>query len=141
MVLQHSQPVPIWGWSISGTTVSTTFQGKYLSVKADYTGFWKIVLDPVSASLKPYDIKVTNSLFESIVLEDILFGDVFLCAGQSNMEYSVNAVPNAEAEVQNANNYPFIRLTSGPNQGDYHLRTFSPHIISLHFVNPSLLFA
>lgn len=121
MVLQHSQPVPLWGWSFSGTTVSTSFQGKYYSVKADRSGFWKLILDPVSASLKPYEIKIKNNLFETIVLEDVLFGDVFLCSGQSNMQYSVNEVVNSATEIQNANNYPFIRLTSGPNAGAFSL--------------------
>lgn len=77
------------------------------------------------ASLQAYTLEFINSNNEKVSLEDVLFGDVFLCSGQSNMEYTVNNVINGAEEVQAANNYPYIRLTSGPLQGAYRLGTSS----------------
>ena len=72
-------------------------------------------------SLQAYTLEFVNGNDETVSLEDVLFGDVFLCSGQSNMEYTVDKSYNGAEEVQAANNYPYIRLTSGPLQGAYDL--------------------
>ncbi len=121
MVLQHSKPVPIWGWDTPGHEISTNFNGQKYSARANINGFWKIVLPAMPPSLTAYSVSVSNNNNEIISLDDVLFGDVFLCSGQSNMEYTVNFAVGGTEEVQNANNFPFIRLTSGPLQGVYDL--------------------
>lgn len=121
MVLQHSRSVPVWGWDTAGNEVTITFEGTKYSGTAASDGLWRIELAPMRASLQAYTLEFINSNNEKVSLEDVLFGDVFLCSGQSNMEYTVNNVINGAEEVQAANNYPYIRLTSGPLQGAYSL--------------------
>jgi len=72
---------------------------------------WRQALPPTAAG-GPYTITFTASTGESGSLNDVLFGDVFLCSGQSNMQFSIPGVTNATAEAQRANDYPDIRIFS-----------------------------
>lgn len=126
MVLQRNKPVPIWGWANAGTTVQTTFQGTTYNATADSTGLWKLTLPSQPANAVPSTLAFTASTGESQTLSDVLFGDVILCSGQSNMEVTVNWAANATAEIAAANNYPLIRITSGPEQGSFNLNTVTP---------------
>jgi len=69
-------------------------------------------LDPVSDE-GPYDIHVSqplpNGTLVTITLHDVLFGDVWICSGQSNMQFTVNMIFNASVEIANADKYPKIR--------------------------------
>eukprot|EP01083_Nonionella_stella_P042145 114030_1 len=77
---------------------------------------WLIQLDPMITSNATYCIKVSCSASnETIQLNNILFGDVILCSGQSNMQFTVDSVINASTYVQEANNYPFIRVFTTQN--------------------------
>ena len=79
-------------------------------------GLWKISLPPCSASFEAISLTFINSAMEKVHLEDILFGDVFLCSGQSNMEYSINYVKDSEAAVAEVDSYPGIRIMSGTTE-------------------------
>ena len=74
---------------------------------------WTLTLEPQPEE-GPYEIQVTgklpNGTAVTISLEDVLFGDVWVCSGQSNMQFSVSGMFNASVEIQNANKYPKIRL-------------------------------
>jgi sialate O-acetylesterase len=67
----------------------------------------------------PFQVKVTrplaNGTLEIITLDDVLFGDVWICSGQSNMQFAVYAIFNGSVEIQNANKYPKIRLFAVAN--------------------------
>jgi sialate O-acetylesterase len=83
------------------------------SVDSGDASIWSVKLDAQSEE-GPFQVKVTrplaNGTLETITLDDVLFGDVWICSGQSNMQFSVNGMFNASVEIENANKYPKIRL-------------------------------
>ena len=105
MVLQRDKPIPIWGWANKNEKVTVQFNQQVKTVKADKNGQWKVLLSPEKAG-GPYNLSVKGS--NSITLHDILMGDVWICSGQSNMEFSVNGVFNADKEKAQSTN-PAIR--------------------------------
>jgi sialate O-acetylesterase len=82
MVLQRDADVPVWGIADPGETVGVAIGGQTKTATADGNGHWRVVLDPMPAG-GPHEMTVTGS--NTIVLSDILIGDVWVCAGQSNM--------------------------------------------------------
>lgn len=109
MVLQQKTDARIWGWGNSGSTIKVTgsWSKDTVSAKVANDGTWQVNL-PTPAAGGPYTLSFLNE--QKIVLEDVLIGEVWLCSGQSNMEWSANAgIVNAEAEVGNAN-HPNIRF-------------------------------
>lgn len=92
MVLQRDQPIKIWGWADAGESVVVSFLKNKYTIVADKDGRWLIELDPVKAG-GPYSMKIND-----IELQDILVGDVWLCAGQSNMETTIERVMDLYAD-------------------------------------------
>jgi len=86
MVFQRDQPVPIWGTSLPGESVTVAFAGQSKNALAAPDGRWQVSLDPMSASFEPRDLRISAGA-QDTVLQNILVGDVWLCGGQSNMEY------------------------------------------------------
>ncbi|MCA9449906.1 MAG: sialate O-acetylesterase, partial [Candidatus Omnitrophica bacterium] len=110
MVLQRSSEVPIWGWANPGEEVKVEFLGQSPTAKADDNGRWMVHIDTSKTEdFGPHTMTVSSS--NSIELGNILLGEVWLCSGQSNMEWPVNRVDNAEGEILAAD-YPSIRLFS-----------------------------
>jgi len=111
MVLQRApHEAVVWGSASSGVKVSTTFKGQTFTAIADKDGIWRQKLPATSASLKAYTIDFSASSGETASLKDVLFGDVYICGGQSNMEFIMHHIENSTAEIQKANNYSNIRL-------------------------------
>src|SRR5437867_3797017 len=82
MVLQRAMPVPIWGTASAGEQVTVTFAGQTRITTATDDGTWRIVLDPLlAAGAQSMTIEGDNL----ITLTGVLVGEVWLCAGQSNM--------------------------------------------------------
>ncbi len=106
MVLQRGIEVPVWGWSAAGETIRVTFDGKNYSGNADHNGKWMVRL-PAMVAGGPYKMHVVGKGGE-VLLEDIWVGDVWVCSGQSNMEWQVAISGNAAAEIAAAND-PMIR--------------------------------
>ncbi len=106
MVLQRDKPIKIWGWNSAGENVNVSFNGQQKSATTDVSGNWQITLDALAAG-GPLSLSINDS-DESKVFSDILMGDVWLCSGQSNMEFKVANVENSTEEIKNAN-YPNIR--------------------------------
>lgn len=104
-VLQRSAPINIWGWADKGEKVTVTMNHQKQSVITDNTGKWLIKLNAMPAG-GPYDLIVKGK--NTIVLNDILVGEVWLCSGQSNMEFTLKSSQNAAKEIPIAN-YPVIR--------------------------------
>ena len=79
------------------------------------TSVWSVTLDPQPEE-GPFQVKVTqplpNGTLETITLNDVLFGDVWICSGQSNMQFPAYEMFNASIEIENASKYPKIRLLS-----------------------------
>lgn len=115
MVLQRGQPVPVWGWSSAGATVTVSFADQRKKVIADQSGKWSTKLDPMPASAEPRAMIVESSGGGAKrTVNDVLVGEVWLCSGQSNMEMPVGFQPwsggvlNYEEEIRNSAN-PLIR--------------------------------
>jgi sialate O-acetylesterase len=106
MVVQRGLPVHVWGMAAPQEAVSVTFRGETKSCIADDDGRWSVYLSPGEAG-GPFQmsIKATNA----ITLNDILVGDVWVASGQSNMEFAMKWVTNADAEIAAAQ-YPKIRI-------------------------------
>lgn len=109
-VLQSDKPVPVWGTAAPGEHVSVAFAGQSVGATAGPDGRWIAFLAPLAANPVGSDLTVTGS--QAAAVHDVVVGEVWLCAGQSNMEFPVSEgaarVENAPAEVAAAR-YPLIR--------------------------------
>lgn len=86
-VLQRGVKVPVWGWSRPGAIVNVIFGEAALSTKADKDGRWRVDLPVMPASAVPRALKVTDDFGGELVVEDVLVGEVWVAAGQSNMQW------------------------------------------------------
>ena len=106
MVLQRNQHDPVWGWTKPGAKVTVSIEGKTATATAGADGKWLAKIGPLSAG-GPYELTISGP--ETVKLADVLVGDVWICSGQSNMEFGIGNGKNAKQEIANAN-YPQIRL-------------------------------
>lgn len=113
MVLQRGVEVPIWGWDDPGNEVSVLIGNKRKVAKVAEDGKWTVRLDPMEAG-GPHEIQITSGQ-DQIILDNVLFGEVWICSGQSNMEWSVKGSNNPGEEIANAK-YPKIRLFHIPKK-------------------------
>lgn len=86
MVLQRDKPVAIWGFASPGENVSVMFAGQVKTSISGEGGKWVVSLDPLKASFEPREMRISTA-YSDTVLKNILVGEVWLCGGQSNMEY------------------------------------------------------
>src|SRR5436190_1669519 len=107
MVLQQKQKVPIWGTADAGEKVTVTFGKKSKTAVADAGGKWRVDLDPMAATFEPQTMTIAGK--NTVELKDILIGEVWLVAGQSNMQRLLRETANGDA-VQAAATHPNIRL-------------------------------
>jgi sialate O-acetylesterase len=112
MVIQRAKPIQVWGWSGAGEKISVRLAGNARQVKANNRGEWVAELPQLMAG-GPYDLVVKGK--DSISIKDIMIGDVWLCSGQSNMEWTVSNSGQAEVEIRNAA-YPMIRHFKVPHK-------------------------
>ncbi|XP_025099241.1 sialate O-acetylesterase-like [Pomacea canaliculata] len=114
MVLQRApKSAVIWGTAtVEGDRVTAHVTGPGVNIAPVVTtvshGAWKLKLHPV-AEHGPFTISFTSGE-GNVTLTDVLFGDVWLCSGQSNMGFRLNEIINSAAELQNAHNFPNIRI-------------------------------
>ena len=111
MVLQRGQAVPIWGWDTPGTEVTVTLGQATAKGKAGDDGKWMVQV-PAQKAGGPHTLKVVGT--STAELKNILVGEVWLCSGQSNMEWSVAASANAQQEIAAAD-HPQIRHIKIPH--------------------------
>lgn len=98
MVLQRDMPVPIWGRANPGLTISLKFSGQKKYTRTDSSGKWRIDLEPLSANAVGKRMTVmAGKNQESVELDDIVVGEVWICSGQSNMQMSIESVRNIQA--------------------------------------------
>ena len=122
MVLQRNQALRVWGWADPGETVSVTLGEDTEATTANRVGQWQVTLD-ARASGGPMALTIKGN--NTVTLTDVVMGEVWICSGQSNMQWSFNNnVDDKEAEVAAAQ-YPNIRLITVPRktahmpQGDF----------------------
>lgn len=106
MVLQRERPVRIWGWAVPAASIRVELDGRSASAVADGDGRWEAQL-PAHAAGGPFRLRIEGD-GQTRVLQDVLIGDVWLCSGQSNMEFTVAEANNAAAEIAAARD-PQIR--------------------------------
>lgn len=115
MVLQRDAPIPVWGRAAPGEKVSVQLGTQpAATATAGADGKWKVAL-PKSAAGGPFTLAVRGT--NEIKVGDVLVGEVWLCSGQSNMEFTVSSVNNAAAEIAAAND-PQIRQYFVPKRVD-----------------------
>src|SRR5450432_570877 len=105
MVIQRNQPVPVWGWSAPNEEIVAKFNQQQKGTIADKNGRWRLELEPEPAG-GPYELSIQGKT--SIIIHDVLVGEVWLCSGQSNMEFELRSAKDADMEISLAD-YPEIR--------------------------------
>jgi sialate O-acetylesterase len=111
MVLQREQPLPVWGWAAPGEDVSVQIGDQpAVTTTANKAGAWRVTLPKMPAG-GPFTIKVAGR--NTVTFEDVLVGEVWLCSGQSNMEWAVAGSDNPREEIAAAN-HPKIRHIKVP---------------------------
>ncbi len=116
MVLQQQMPIRVWGWATPGKAIEVSLAGDSKSVTGQATaaadGKWFVEMQPLEADGKPMTLSVKGD-GGSVMLKDVLMGEVWICSGQSNMEWSVKASGDAQKEIAAAN-FPMIRMFDVP---------------------------
>ena len=121
-VLQQGRTNRVWGWGQPGATVTLDFLGRNTSTFVEQDGSWKIDVPPLEAQTG-FALTLTSD-GEILEIRDLAIGEVWLCSGQSNMEWPMQFTNNAYEEIQTATD-PDIRLFTVPR------RSFSEPRVSL----------
>jgi sialate O-acetylesterase len=116
MVLQRGKANTIWGWSDPGDKIRVEIAGKTASGVAGTDGRWQVKIQPPPAG-GPYTMTIKGH--QTVELQNVLVGDIWLCGGQSNMQVSLRIVRNSDAEIKAAN-YPEIRFFTVVGHPAYH---------------------
>ena len=132
MVVQCDKPVRVWGWAGAGKEVEVELGDRKASATANAQGEWLATLEPMKASFTASDLKITSGNEEK-VFEDVLVGEVWLCGGQSNMEWTLSGTLNADVEIDSADS-PAVRclrvpkIASGKTEDDFPLGEGGEHV-------------
>lgn len=113
MVLQQGQKNKVWGLADAGEAVTVSIDQQSHKVAAGADGKWQVMIDPLPVG-GPYELKVAGK--NEIKLTDVLVGEVWICSGQSNMQWSVNASNDPDLERATAK-YPKLRMINFPQVG------------------------
>jgi len=114
MVLQRESEVPVWGMANAGESISVTVGEHMATARAGRGGDWMVRLPAMKTAEEPFAMTVAGAT-NTVVIRNVLVGDVWLCSGQSNMQKPIGPWPgqkpvlNREQEIAEAN-YPSIRL-------------------------------
>lgn len=114
MVLQQGIRNKVWGKSEPGEAITVTLGGQTHSTTATADGAWHVFLDPVQEYGGPHTLTVKGK--NTLAFDDVLIGEVWVCSGQSNMQWSVDQCNDADLEKAAAT-FPNIRLISVPQVG------------------------
>jgi sialate O-acetylesterase len=111
MVLQRDRMIPVWGWAEPGEHVTVSLCSNSASARTNGEGRWSVQLGRLPAG-GPHELKVQGK--NEVVCADVMLGEVWVCSGQSNMEWTVQASTNAGEEIANGN-LPLIRMIKSPH--------------------------
>ena len=113
MVLQQAQKNKVWGTAAAGEAVTVTIDKQSHKATTDADGKWQVMLDPLPVG-GPYVLAVKGS--NEVKIDDVLVGEVWICSGQSNMQWSVNASNDPDLERLTAK-FPKLRMINFPQVG------------------------
>ena len=102
MVIQRDKPIKIWGWGEADAIVKVTFNGEVQQASVADDRSWAVTFPASPASSEPRQL-IISSGDESITLENVLVGDVWVLGGQSNMEFPLTRVENGQLEIVSLN--------------------------------------
>ena len=110
MVLQRETRATLWGGAKPGeaVTILTSWDAQRTETRAGADGRWRVAVETPKAG-GPYSIAIDSEAGERIELNDVLIGEVWVCSGQSNMEWPMTAIDDSEFEISTADQ-PAIRL-------------------------------
>ncbi len=120
MVLQQKLANPIWGWDTPGTKVTVAFAGQSHSATAGSDGRWTVKLAALPANKAPQTLAITGTSKREI--QDVLIGEVWMCSGQSNMQWSLGQTYTGDIEGAGARR-PHMRIVLVPQVGTQELKT------------------
>jgi sialate O-acetylesterase len=124
MVLQRDKPIRIFGFAPSGHVLTVTMGDHTGSSTANDDGRWWVTLDPMASGAKPHQIRIKDaSSGETVMINEVLLGDVWILGGQSNMEHAIHSVQDGDLEVLSAH-YPQVRLLTIPQGAGPEKRTY-----------------
>ena len=106
MVLQHGIAVPVWGTAEAGEAITLACDGQQVTATADADGHWSAKLAPMTPG-GPFDLTVAGK--NTVTVKNVLVGEVWVCSGQSNMEFATRSTMNATQEMATAD-FPQIRM-------------------------------
>lgn len=113
MVLQRDKPLNIWGFAAVAEVVTVSFAGQVKETVTDANGKWNVVLSALKTSAVPAKMTIKGS--NTIVLDNILVGEVWLCSGQSNMEYAMRKLERVKKPLNEKLGYPVDELKKANN--------------------------
>jgi len=116
MVVQRDLPVHIWGWATSSEPVTVSFRGETKTSVTNPRGEWSVYLAPNTAG-GPFVLNIKGS--NSITLDDVLVGDVWIAGGQSNMEFPMERASTAAADLPKASNSQIRLMIVDKGFSDY----------------------
>lgn len=119
MVIQRDRPVHLWGWADGGETVTASFRGRSASATADELGIWSLYLPPGAAG-GPFELTVAGKT-NTVTLNDVLVGDLWVASGQSNMEFEMRRAATAAEDLPKAANSRIRLLIVKKKFSDYPL--------------------
>lgn len=105
-MFQRDKPVPVWGKANPGSIVEIEFAGQKISTKTDVSGKWRLDLAPMSANSQGASMEVKNGA-EVAQIKNILIGEVWICSGQSNMEFAMGWLTK---DAKEAKYQPIVEL-------------------------------
>lgn len=110
MILQRDIAVPLWGWADPAEEITVEFADQKQTTKADKDGKWMVNLKAMKACSEGKILKISGKELKNVVV-----GDIYICSGQSNMEWGLERSINGKDEIAKAT-YPLIRLATTPRQ-------------------------
>lgn len=113
MVIQRELPIKVWGWAEPNESVTVSINGVTASDQADQGGKWNVTVAPQPAASEPIEFWIKGN--NHLQFKNVLIGEVWLCSGQSNMEWSVRQSKDATSEIANAK-HPLIRHIKVPRK-------------------------
>lgn len=115
VVLQKGLDIPVWGKATSGTTVMIHLAGQQRTTVSDHNGKWSVRFAPMSYG-GPHTLKLLTEK-DSVLVEDVMIGEVWVASGQSNMEFTMEAAGSAHSGRDiAAANFPQIRYFNVPRK-------------------------
>jgi sialate O-acetylesterase len=114
MVLQREKPINIWGFASPDEKVEVNFAGQTKQTLTDKNGNWSVLLSPLKTSAQPQTMTISGA--NKIELTNILVGEVWLCSGQSNMEYQMRKLAKIPKPKNEKLGFPFDEVEKANNQ-------------------------